>query len=71
VTDKVPFLKQTSVTPDMNLNTTVATVFESNLLHAEKIINKLDDFYSLYYDTINKAVLSVKSNVNENIDKFK
>jgi hypothetical protein len=25
----------------------------------------------LYYDTINKAVLSVKSNVNENIDKFK
>ncbi|TYB94897.1 MAG: DUF4895 domain-containing protein [Kosmotoga sp.] len=71
VTDKLAFLKQTSVTPDMNLNTTVATVFESNLLHAEKIINKLDDFYSLYYDTINKAVLSVKSNVNENIDKFK
>ncbi|TYC03036.1 MAG: DUF4895 domain-containing protein [Kosmotoga sp.] len=70
VTEKVNFLNQTSVTPDMNLNTTVATVFESNLLDADKLIDRMDDFYTLYYETINEAVLSVQSSVNRNINDF-
>ncbi|MFW6121507.1 MAG: DUF4895 domain-containing protein, partial [Petrotogales bacterium] len=70
IVDKISFLKQTGVTPDMNLNTTVATVFESDLLDAERIIVKLEDFYKLYYETINKAISTIKSNINDNLKKL-
>ncbi len=67
IVDKISFLRQTSVTPDMNLNTTVATVFESDLLDSERIIDKLEDFYKLYFETIDKAISTLKSNVNNNL----
>ncbi|MFO7881515.1 MAG: DUF4895 domain-containing protein [Kosmotogaceae bacterium] len=70
ITDKVTYLKKTSVTPDMNLNTTVSTVFESSLLDAEKIINKLEDFYLLYYEIINTVILTLQSSVNDNLKLF-